>query len=342
MIEYLVILKGHNKDLAKAELECLWYTYFKEKISLNNIKNVLYNFKSKYEVNSSMEIFQRITYTNLFVKKIFQAENIKDFKNQIKKTDLSIYNNKKFLVRIKKSKTNLKTFYNQIELSKPIWESLTNPQVSLFNPDIEFDFLFTNQTSNFIFTQKIFENKKEYLTRMPIKRPISMPYTLKSDMSRCAINLLQIKKGLVLDPFCGIGGILLEAYDMNFQIVGNDISWNDLKYFQQNFNYFFKNKISPIILSDSTKQFLKENTIDGIVTDIPYGKCSRKLGKDLYENFLKNAAIYLKPNKRIIIIYANFVEFKDIAKKYFNEILEIEEYINKSMTRKILVLENSK
>ena len=177
---------------------------------------------------------------------------------------------------------------------------------------------------------------------MPKLRPVAMPYTLKSDMARASVNLLELKKGVVLDPFCGIGGILLEAYDMNFEIIGNDISWNDLKYFKENFAYFYPKADYTRILADSKTQFLKENTIDGIVTDIPYGKSSRTLGIDLYENFLKSSKVYLKDGARMIVIYANFVEFKKIALKYFNQVIEIDQYINKSMTRHILVLENTK
>ena len=187
---------------------------------------------------------------------------------------------------------------------------------------------------------KIFENDKDYLTRMPKLRPIKMPYTLKSDMARAAINMLKLKEGIILDPFCGIGGILLEATDMGFEIIGNDISWNDLKYFKKNFDHYYPKTSYIRILADSKTQFLKENTVDAIVTDIPYGKCSRKLGTDLYEKFLQSAKQYLKPNKRLVIIYANFTQFKPLALKYFDEVVEIEEYINKSMTRHILVLEN--
>lgn len=177
---------------------------------------------------------------------------------------------------------------------------------------------------------------------MPKLRPVAMPYTLKSDMARCAVNLLKLKSGIVLDPFCGIGGILLEAYDMNFQIIGNDISWNDLQYTKTNFNYYFPDAKYQLSLADSKTQFLKKNTIDGIVSDIPYGKCSRKLGDDLYENFLISAREYLKKDGRMVLIYANFNEIKTLAKKYFLIIDEIDEYINKSMTRHILILENKK
>ena len=42
--------------------------------------------------------------------------------------------------------------------------------------------------------------------------------------------------------------------------------------------------------------------------------------------------VYLKPGKRMVVIYANFLEFKELTLKYFDEVCEIEEYINKSMT----------
>ena len=74
-----------------------------------------------------------------------------------------------------------------------------------------------------------------------------------------------------------------------------------------------------------------KNTIDGIVTDVPYGKSSRKLGTELYEEFLKSSKVYLKDNARMVVIYANFIEFKKIALKYFNEVIEIDQYINKSI-----------
>ena len=342
MYKYLIILKGHNKDLAIAELKNLWRSYFDERICLKNIQNTFYEFYSKHNIESSHEMFNRITYTNVFSREICHVKDIDEFREKVSKLDLSKYDNQKFLVRIKKSKKNYKVLYNEKELSKIIWENMRNPKVSISSPDMEFNFFFFFYSNEFIFEEKVFENKKNYLQRMPTKRPISMPYTLKSDMSRCAINLLAIRGGIILDPFCGIGGILLEAYDMGFDIIANDISYNDLKYFKQNFKYYFEDKSPTMILTDAKKQFLKDNTIDGIVTDIPYGRCCRRLGDDLYEGFLKSASRYLKKNKRMVIIYANFVNFKDLALKYFTEVLEVEEYINKSMTRKILVLENSK
>lgn len=340
MNEYILILKGTNKDLAITEFETLWKVYFDEKIVLEKIENVYYKFKSKNLIDKKNELLTRLTFTNNLSLVKFSG-NLDLFEKNIDKLNLDRFDNKKFAVKAIRIKKNFKLGYEVKELAKPIYDNIKNPKVDLKNYNQEFLFFFENST-NFILCEKIYENNKDYLRRMPKLRPIVMPYTLKSDMARASINLLELKQGKILDPFCGLGGILLEAYDMNFKIIGNDISWNDLKYFKENFNYFYPNANYVRILADSKTQFLKENTVDGIVTDIPYGKSSRKLGIDLYENFLISAKKYLKPNSKMIVIFANFVGFREIALKYFKEIKQIDQYINKSMTRHILILENDK
>lgn len=345
MYVYIVILKGTNKQLASFELENLWKIYFNEDIKLEQLENTFYVFSSENKIEKDHKIFQRITFTNNFYEQILTADNLENYSKQIKNLDLSKIDNKKFALRVKKVNFEDNNFIFK-EYTKSIWSNLKNPQVDLENPQINLLVLHNNLEKNsnkkIRLAIQLFENKKEYLTRMPKLRPIKKPYTLKSDMARAAFNYLNIKEGLVLDPFAGIGGILLEGYDMGFQILANDISKEDLKNLDENFNYFFDKPKYSKTLSDSSKQFLETNSIDGIVTDIPYGKSCRKEGNNLYEEFLKSATKYLKPKKRMVVIYANFLEFKNIAEKYFKIVTEIEEYINKSMTRYILVLENDK
>ena len=156
-----------------------------------------------------------------------------------------------------------------------------------------------------------------------------------------SINLLNIKEGTILDSFCGIGGILIEGIDMGFNMIGNDISWNDLRSSQKNIYYYFPKANFHLTLAETEKKFLKKESIDGIVTDIPYGKSCRKEGEDLYEKFVDNSYYFLKPGKRMIVICATFTDFEKYATKNFKLVKEIYQYINKSLIRKILVLEKS-
>lgn len=334
-MRYYLILKGTNKKFASLEFETLWKTYNDEKISLEQVKNMLYTFSSTKKAQK--EMLERLTFTNYLGVMIKEHEGLEDYLNS--KKDFSKYEGKVFAVKVR-SYCKKKNTLTSKELAKPIWDNLENPNVDLQNPEVEFTFF--HMENKLVLCERLFENDKEYLRRMPKLRPVAMPYTLKSDMARGAINLLELEKGVVLDPFCGIGGILLEAYDMSFDVVGNDISWRDLQHMKTNFRFYYPDANPVRILADCGTLFLREDRIDGIVTDIPYGKASKRLGLGLYESFLKNAKRALKPGRRLIVIYANFIEFKNIALKYFDEVEEIEHYINRSMTRYILILENTK
>ncbi len=337
MYTYYVIIKGTNRELALEELKTLWEVYNDEIIDLKHIKNTYFYFESEKKISKFSPLLKRLTLTNCLMFRIWTGKDLEQFEKEVEKSNFN-RDSQTFAVLVKNI-SRKKTILEK-DLAEPIWDSLKTPKVNLENPQLKIVAIQTNK--ELIITNCLFENEKDYLRRMPKQRPISMPYTLKSDMARVCINLLKLKEGTILDPFCGIGGILLEARDMNFKIIGNDISWNDLKYFKENYSHYFNGETPTRILADSALPFLKEETVNGIVTDIPYGRCSRKLGEDLYEGFLREAQKTLKKGNRIVIVYANFVEFKDIALKYFNEVVEINQYINRSMTRHILVLENTK
>jgi tRNA G10 N-methylase Trm11 len=272
-------------------------------------------------------------------------ENLEKYKSLVSKNDFDFKNIESFKSIIKKEGFENNDF-DYDDYLKPIWNQFEKPKVDLKNPKLNLFFLDLSGEGLF-FGKEIFENKKEYLKRMPKLRPIKKPYTLKSDLARICINMLNVKKGdTILDPFAGIGGILLEGFDMNLNVIANDINWNDLNDLYVNFEYFFKDKLNDNAesflirtLCDASKKFIQNNSIDGIITDIPYGKSSRIVGTKLYEDFLKNSYDYLKPKKRLVVVYANFIEFEKIALKYFKKLKKIDQYINKSLTRHILVLE---
>lgn len=338
--EYLLIVQGSNYEFFYEEFKSLFNLYFQEQsFSLSQIKNTLYLLTTSCKLsqnNSSYEFFTRITLTKGIYELLFQSGDFDSLLENLKlKTHLY---SETFAV----SQINIKTKANILNstLAYPIGKQLSHLKANLKHPKHLFYYIFT---PNLVyFTHTIFENQKTYLKRMPVKRAVNKPYTLKADMSRTCINLLDVTSGdIVLDPFCGIGGILLEGLDMNLEMIGNDINEKDLEHTKTNCNHF--NLKEPTLYNcDSKMQFLEENFVDGIVSDIPYGKSSRKLGEELYEGFLQSAQKMLKPNKKMVIIYGCFTNFKPLALKYFEEEVEIEQYMNSSLTRYILVLKNTK
>ena len=343
--KYLVIIQGNNHHFSIAEFTSLYATYFNSKLSITQIQNTLYMLETQEKLpNITHPLFTRITFIDTVFKFLYQAET---FSQLLEKLELKVHlYSKSFAIEQQSFKTKSqkksqkKSNIENSTLAYPIYKLLSHLHVDLNSPNHTFTYLFT--PNSVFLCEKLFKNSKDYLKRMPKLRPISKPYTLKSDMARAGINLLQLQENeTLLDPFCGIGGILLEGANMKLSTIANDINAQDIRHLKTNFKYF-KFPLPQLFQEDAQTQFLEKNSVMGIISDIPYGKSSRKCGTKLYENFLKNATNILQKNRRMVIIYANFTHFKELALQYFEEVFEIEEYINKSMTRYILVLKNSK
>ena len=69
-------------------------------------------------------------------------------------------------------------------------------------------------------------------------RPELQPTSLHPRLARALINLTGIRKGILLEPFCGAGGILLEAGLMGIKTVGYDIDKIVLKKCKINLNFY--------------------------------------------------------------------------------------------------------
>jgi len=176
--------------------------------------------------------------------------------------------------------------------------------------------------------------KKEYQKRKPHLRPQLHPSSLNPKLAKCLINLTGIKKGPILDPFCGSAGILIEAALMNLKPIGYDIDEVMLRRAIINLTHY-QIKNFNLKLTDSTKINKKYNYI---VTDLPYGKnTSVKDLNELYLNFLKNLKKILV--KKAVIVFPHFINYKSLIKKAKLMIEnEFSYYIHKSLTKKIVIL----
>jgi tRNA G10 N-methylase Trm11 len=145
-------------------------------------------------------------------------------------------------------------------------------------------------------------------------------------LARIMINLTG-RKGLLLDPFCGIGTILQEAALMGFDVYGTDIDKTVIPQAVQNLDWLSKEyKLSlqnlgeKIQTGDATKLsgLFQPESIDAIVTEPNLGpplkiypdqsKAESILRglKPLYEKSLKEFSITLKPGSRICMVFPRF------------------------------------
>lgn len=136
--------------------------------------------------------------------------------------------------------------------------------------------------------------------RAPL-RPFFSPVTVHPKYARFLINLSRTTKGsVILDPFCGTGGILIEAHLMSRRVIGSDASLNMVKGCRMNMRYF--GIPSRVMHSDFLDLKLQEKP-DAIITDLPYGRSS-----ELHNHTVE--------------------ELKDLIFPKFSEILESGKYIS--------------
>ncbi len=186
-----------------------------------------------------------------------------------------------------------------------------------------------------------FEFQKRDVGR-PQQRPmLSIPPRLCKIM----INLLGLKGGTILDPFCGIGTIIQEAVLSGYKIKGMDIDRECVDAARINLEWLereYKIKIHEIdrtVFKGEVKNltsYFSKHSVDGIVTEpylgppirgIPttgFAKNMLQRIEPLYDALFYQASIILKPNKRICIVTPRFrtgkytigMNLRDIAKRY--------------------------
>ena len=152
-----------------------------------------------------------------------------------------------------------------------------------------------------------FEFRKRDLMR-PHQRAI---FSIPPRLCRIMINLSGVKEGVLLDPFCGIGGILQEAVLMGYDIMGSDISQEVVKMAVKNLEWvckeygiMCKDIKRKLRVCDAKKLSLcyKKGEIDAIVTEPYLGKPLKKRPdrkkarkiiahlQPLYESFIKESS----------------------------------------------------
>jgi tRNA (guanine10-N2)-dimethyltransferase len=232
---------------------------------------------------------------------------------------------KSFCVRVKGRNKLEKKFADLI------FNKLKKPKVNLTEPGTEIHFFFFD---NFAVAGRfIAETDKSYMKRKAHLRPKLHPTSMHPKLARACINLLGLKKGSILDPFCGSGGILIEAGLMGFNLTGYDIDKKQIERAKINLKHY---KIRRQKLE--TKNSLSLNKkFDGIVTDFPYGKGSKGNNlEELYVKFMKHSYDY---TDKMVVVMPNFADYKKIISKSRWKIKnKFEIYVHKSLTRIILQL----
>lgn len=292
---------------------------------------------------------ERAAYCKRSVKILYKAEVVEEpvtklAEKIIRNIDFEnlMSNQKSFLVRVYRiGSTHSK--YNSMDLEvaigKEIWVKMKGTcKVDTKKPDITFVLLFTQD--ELLFGEEIYARRKgSFVSRRPDKRPYFKPGTLEPRFARMMANLSKANtKNFLLDPFCGPGGIIVEAALMNCNVVGLDIDKRMVKGSIRNLAHYTPDSQYHIFVSDA-RNLPFHNNISSIATDPPYGRSTSTYGKeieDLLEQFFSEASNALVTGGVLAIGMLDEIPLEDIAKKYrFNLSIFEKIYIHKSLTRRV-------
>lgn len=179
-------------------------------------------------------------------------------------------------------------------------------------------------------TERIYTNDKEFLQRHPKKRPAFHPGACNPKFAKVLVNLSGVEKGQTLiDPFCGTGGILIEASLMGIKCTGYDINEDMIHKTKVNLEYY--NIIADVEKKDALTLDKKS---DVIVTEIPFGKTTTLSQEvpQLISDFLKNAK---KITSKIVIAVPHHYTYDFEG---WTIMLKHDVYIHKSLSKRIFVL----
>lgn len=205
-------------------------------------------------------------------------------------------------------------------LSKENTVDLENPEVVLKAYESEKKVIISKIIQDI--DRGLFERRKNQ------NRPFSSPISLEPITARALLNLSGLKSGKsLLDPLCGTGGILIEAGLCGVGVAGFDLQEEMIDGCRKNLEEYgiISYNLKQQNLSDVSSEDLKP--YEAIVTDLPYGKSSKKTDNvvekflELIDNF-KGKVVFMYDKPEVGVYKADFSI-----------------YIHKNLTRHIFVLD---
>jgi len=307
-MRYLFELSKEHKSIPKSEaLACLCAEKANyEIIEENDDVLVVDTCKDKIK-----DIFNRLSYTFFVDEFLFSCSTSI---NKIKKYAIENSVDSKGSIAIKYKKRS-----DTVD-SRPIIEALAeiytkNRIVSLEKPDIEIRALITD-SNVYVGVKKAEINRSIFEERKVQHRPFFSPISLHPKLARALVNLSVVKKGeTLLDPFCGTGGILLEAGLIGAKVVGFCLDIGDIS------------------------KHVSE--VDAVATDLPYGKSTTTKGEemeDLYKRAFENISLVMKKDARAVIGLSN-KNMISIGENYLSFVEKHDFRAHSSLTRYFVIFQ---
>ncbi len=319
---HLIILSKENIELSELEA-----TRLLELKAFTRDKNMLYSSIERKNIKK----IPRLAYTKKILELLFMC-NSKDLSDALLNFDFKKHYKKNFCLRIHDDSQR----YKEIDYARYIWQSLEShnkikPKVNLEKPETLIEIIIIDDKA--FVCKQLWANEKAFESRKAHLKQELHPTAMHPRMASALVNILNPKQGTtIIDPFCGAGGIMHEAALMKIKSYGYDIDDVQLRRAKINLKGL---KGFKLMKKDATKI----RNLKNVVTDLPYGKSSKKTSEinSLYSRFVKNIS------GRAVIVFPDFSDYNKILKNDLNRKLGVKKiishYVHKSLTRKIVLID---
>lgn len=340
-MELLCIQSQEHPELPQAELravmECEEINAEIEVITeglviLRNISKD--DFYSYYKI-----LTDRLGYTHEIHEFILKS-NVEDLESDMLGIDWSEYIDETFAVRVKRIRSDIETVAYERKAGSLILAASNDIKVNLSKPKTLIRIVaFENEF--YVGIERIKLNKKHFEESKPHKRPFFYPGSMNPKLARCMVNLSRVKKGqLMLDPFCGTGGILIEAGLIGCKVVGSDIYWKMKNGASINLDHYGIEDYRTFNLD--FRELKMYEKVASVVTDPPYGRSTTTAdieGEDVFKEFFKSIYDNMRDDAYLCMASPHYVDLKPMTDEAGFEI--IEQYgikMHRSLTRIISVI----
>ena len=282
---------------------------------------------------------RRLGYTHE-VHELISRSCIETFDEDLSSVDWNGYIDENFAVRVKRFFTDIDTVETEKRAGTLILGNSENIKVKLRNPDTLIR-IAAFENNFYIAIERIKLDKKHFQDAKPHKRPFFHPGSMSPKLARCMVNLSRVKAGeLLLDPFCGTGGILIEAGLIGCKVLGSDIYWKMKNGSAINLEHYGITDYRTFNID--VRELKMYEKVASVVTDPPYGKSTTTGGIEgdgIFKEFFVSIYDNMRDDAYLCMASPHYVDLQPIADEVGFEI--VEQYgikMHRSLTRIISVI----
>ncbi len=337
-MEIVLIMSQEHETLPKAEIEAVF-----------KAEGIPFGIKEQYEgvlildvpdeCSESLKIVgKRFSYTHEVCRLLIETDKI-HLNTEIQNYPWNDIITRDFAVRVKRMDKNdeFDTTEVEWEIGGIINNMVEGVNVNLKDPSRFMRIIFLD--GKILVTERLFKvEKKHFYNLKPHKRPFFYPGSMSPKLARCMVNLTGVTAGdVVLDPFCGTGGILIEAGIMGARVVGADIDERMVEGTIKNLEYCGVKDYE--IFQGDARDIELPYRVNAIATDPPYGISASTGGEEsqnLYAQSLVTMEEILMDDGRLCMATPHYMDIQGLVRGTNFEIIEQHHIrMHKSLTRVI-------